>query len=252
MSDAILLRCDGPVATITLNRPEKRNALEIADMRAFAQALADAHARPALRALVVTGAGERAFCSGASLGDVARADWTENPLTALCDGLEAFPLPTICALNGGAYGGGLEIALACDFRVGFPEMRAFIPPARLGIHYEAEGIARLMRVLGPQVARRLLLAAETLEGPALLASGLLDRVTTQDKVAQEAAAMAAEIATLAPLAVQGMKRTIFELGCGALDREAARARIAQAWASEDLQEGLAAMRDKRKAAFNGR
>ncbi len=252
MSDAILLSFDGPTATVTLNRPDKRNALGVADMQALAQALAEVHAREGVRALVLTGAGDRAFCSGAALEDVATADWSDNPLTALCDGIEAFPLPTICACNGGVFGGGVEIAAACDFRIGFSEMKCFIPPARLGIHYEPGGIARAQRLLGVQMTRRMFLLCETFEGPALERAGFLDRVVPQGEVAAEAARMAAELSALAPLAVQGMKRTILELGQGALDAQAARARVAEAWASDDLREGLAAMREKRAPRFQGR
>ncbi len=252
MSDAIRLEIAGPRATITLDRPAKRNALEVADLEAFAGALATAHGAPGLRVLVVTGAGDKAFCSGVALGDVAGQDWSDNPLTALCDGLEQFPLPTICALNGGVYGGGAEIALACDFRIGVEGMACFVPPARLGIHYEPAGIARAMRVLGAQATRRLFLAVETLDAPALLAAGFVDRLAAPDRLAAETDALAERLAALAPLAVQGMKRTIVELAAGRLDEGAARARIAEAWASDDLREGLAAMREKRAPVFTGR
>ena len=118
-------RLDGPIARITLDRPEAHNALDrpaIAELLALLDAWS---ARDDLRALVLTGRG-RSFCAGAALGDVAGADWTDNPLTRLCDALEAFPLPTVAGLNGGVYGGGVELALACDFRVGVAGMRAFV------------------------------------------------------------------------------------------------------------------------------
>lgn len=252
MSDAIALTLDGPVATITLNRPEKRNALEVADLEAFAAALGRAHADPALRVLVVTGAGDKAFCSGVALGDVASQDWADNPLTALCDGLEQFPWPTICALNGGVWGGGAEIALACDFRLGVEGISGFVPPARLGIHYEPAGIARVMRRLGAQAARRIFLAVETFDAAEMLRIGFVDRLVPRDRLEAETAALAARLAGLAPLAVQGMKQTILELSAGTLDTDAARARIAAAWASEDLREGLAAMKEKRAPVFRGR
>jgi enoyl-CoA hydratase/carnithine racemase len=253
MSEAIRLEIDGPVATITLNRPDKRNALEVADLTAFAAALGEAHAEPSLRVLVVTGAGEKAFCSGVALGDVAgAADWGDNPLTALCDGLEQFPWPTICALNGGAYGGGAEIALACDFRIGVEGMACFIPPARLGIHYDAAGIDRVMRRLGAQMARRLFLGCEAFEADALLACGFLDRLLPRADLVGVTAGMAARLSAMAPLAMTGMKRTIHELSAGSLDATAARARVAEAWSSQDLQEALAAMKEKRAPVFRGR
>ena len=142
----ILSKIRGPIGRIVLNRPEAHNALDQAAMRELGGLLADWAGRD-LRALVLTGRG-RSFCAGASLGDVAGQDWSENPLTAACDALEAFPAPTIAALNGGVYGGGVEIALACDFRVGVTGMRAFAPPARLGIHYEPAGVRRAIERLG--------------------------------------------------------------------------------------------------------
>jgi enoyl-CoA hydratase/carnithine racemase len=248
---AIDLSIVGPRATITLNRPEKRNALEVADLRAFAAALARVYETEEVRVLVVTGAGEKAFSSGVALGDVGAQDWSDNPLTALCDGLEQFPLPTVCALNGGVWGGAAEIALACDFRVGVEGMVARVPPAALGVHYEPAGIARAMRRIGAQAARRMFLAAEEFAAPELLRIGFLDKLAPRADLAGEATALADRLATLAPMAVRGMKRTIVELSEGTLDADAARARVAEAWASEDLREGLAAMREKRAPVFKG-
>ena len=250
-ASAVRLALTGARATITLDRPEKLNALSVADLEDFATALGQVHAASEARVLVVTGTGARAFSSGVSLGDVAGADWSDNPLTALCDGLEQFPLPTICALNGGVWGGGAEIALACDFRIGVEGMVCAVPPARLGIHYEPGGIARAMRKLGAQTARRLFLAAEQFDDKALLALGFVDRLVAPQALAAAVDALADRIAGLAPLAVQGMKQTIVELAENRLDGEAARARIAQAWASADLREGLAAMKEKRAPQFRG-
>ena len=154
-------RLDGAIGRIVLDRPEAHNALDRAAMEAFAAALDDWTGAAALRAVVVTGRG-RSFCAGASLGDVGGGGWDDNPLTRLCDALEAFPVPTVAALNGGAYGGGVEIALACDFRVGVTGMRAFAPPAKLGIHYEPAGIRRAIDRLGSQAARRMFLLARDL------------------------------------------------------------------------------------------
>ena len=249
---AIRLSLAPPRATVTLDRPDKRNALEVADLRAFAAALAEVFARDDIRVLVVTGTGDRAFSSGVSLGDVGAQDWSDNPLTALCDGLEQFPLPTICALNGGVWGGGAEIALACDFRIGVAGMVCAVPPARLGIHYEPAGIARAMRRVGGQAARRMFLAAESFDAAELLRIGFVDRLVSPDRLAAETDALAERLAGLAPLAVQGMKRTIVELAEDRLDAAAAAGRVAAAWGSADLREGLAAMAQKRPPRFTGR
>ena len=241
---------DGPVARITLNRPEAHNALDQAAMAGLTARLADWSGRDDLRVLVLTGRG-RSFCAGAALGDVAGADWTDNPLTRLCDTLEAFPVPTIAALNGGAYGGGVELALACDFRLGVTGMRAFVPPARLGIHYEPAGIARAIDRLGSQLTRRMFLLAESFDAEGLLAAGFLDHLVAPDALEARAAGMATAISGLAPLAVRGMKRTIVELTRGSLDAAAARRRIAACFASADHAEGLAAQRERRPPLFTG-
>ena len=119
---------DGPVARITLDRPAAHNALDRAALAELLAVLDDWASRDDIRALVLTGRG-RSFCAGAALGDVGASDWTDNPLTRFCDALETIPLPTVAGLNGGAYGGGVELALACDFRIGVEGMRAFVPPA---------------------------------------------------------------------------------------------------------------------------
>jgi enoyl-CoA hydratase/carnithine racemase len=244
-------RVDGAVARLVLDRPEAHNALDRPAIAELLALLEDWAGRADLRALVLTGRG-KSFCAGVALGDVAGADWTDNPLTRLCDALEAFPLPTVAALNGGVYGGGVELALACDFRVGVTGMRAFVPPARLGIHYEPAGIARAIDRLGSQAARRLFLLAESFDAEALLALGFLDQLVAPEALDARVGEIAATLAGLAPLAVQGMKRTIVELGRGRLDEAAARARVAACFASADHAEGLAAQREKRPPRFTGR
>jgi len=241
---------DGAVARITLDRPEAHNALDAAAMAAIASTLAGWSGRDDLRALIVTGRG-RSFCAGAALGEMAGTDWSDNPLTRLCDALEAFPTPTIAALNGGVYGGGVELALACDFRIGVAGMRAFVPPARLGIHYEPAGIARAIDRLGSQMARRMFLLAESFDAESLADRGFLDFLVEPGALEARAADLAATISGLAPQAVRGMKRTIVELTRGTLDAEAARARIAACFASADHAEGLAAQRERRAPRFTG-
>lgn len=243
---------DGPVGRIILNRPEAHNALDVSSIEALGRVLDEWRGRDDLRAVILTGRG-RSFCAGASLGDVAGGGFGgANPLTALCTALEAFPVPVVAGLNGGVYGGGVELALACDFRVGAEGMRAFIPPARLGLHYEPAGIARAVDRLGSQMARRLFLRAETFGADALLAAGFVDELAPMEQVETRATEIAREIAALAPLAIRGMKRTIREIVAGAVDEAAARERIAACFASEDHTEGLAAQKEKRPPRFTGR
>ena len=131
-------------------------------------------------------------------------------------------------------------------------MRAFAPPARLGIHYEPAGIARAIERLGAQAARRIFLFAETFEAEALLRLGFIDELVPPEALEERVEAIARGVAGLAPLAVRGMKRTIRELVRGELDAAAARDRIRTAFASEDHAEGLRAQREKRPPVFTGR
>ena len=249
--NTIHLEINSPIARLTLARPAQHNALSMVELSALQEALLAIEGDKSLRAVILTGQG-RSFCAGASLGDVADQDYTDNPFTALCDRLEGLALPVICALNGGVYGGGVDLALACDFRIGVPEMKMFFPPARLGIHYEASGLSRTISRLGLQTAKRLLLRAEIYQGDELLKIGFLDEIVPATDLMGRAERMASDIVALAPLAVQGMKQTLNELAAGNADRDTVRARILTCWSSDDLKEGLAASKEKRPPNFKGK
>lgn len=247
----IRLETEGAVARITLDAPHTHNALDRGALAVLGGEIERAAATEGVRVLVLTGTG-RSFCSGAKLDDVSTADWTENPLTQLCDRLERLDLPTVCALNGGVYGGGVEIALSCDFRIGVEGMRMFVPAARLGIHYPPEGLRRAERLLGLRATRAIFLLAESFDDRTLADLGFLDRLVPAEGLAAAVADLTARLSGLAPLAVQGMKRTLRELGEGTLDGDAARARMARCFASRDHAEGMAAQREKRPPRFTGR
>ena len=131
MADALIYAREGMRATITLNRPDKHNALELDDLPALEALLGRAEAEAGLRVLILTGTGEKSFCSGVTIGDIAGTDWRETPLGRLTMRMERVRVPTIAALNGGVYGGAVDLALACDFRIGVSGMALSIPPATL-------------------------------------------------------------------------------------------------------------------------
>jgi enoyl-CoA hydratase/carnithine racemase len=249
---AIRHRIDGAVATLTLNRPERHNSLDTADLALFGTILSQVSDNASVKAIILTGGDAKSFCSGASISDLDRSDWKGGPLERLVGQLEDMAVPTICALNGGVYGGGVEIALACDFRIAVDGVRCFVPPARLGIHYPVSGLKRFVSRVGLNAAKRLLLGVEELDATEMLRLGLVDRLVPKDELMPAAEALAARIAALAPLAVQGMKRTLNEIARGELDAAAAEARVARCWTSADHAEGKRAFAEKRAARFEGR
>ncbi len=245
----LLLSVTNGCATLTLNRPERHNSLSQEDMVALRDALVELDKDQSLRVLVLTGAGEKSFCSGAFLNEVADRSFKGNPFEDLTDTLENFRLPTICALNGSVYGGGGEVSLCCDFRIGVEGMRMFVPPSRLGIHYPEKGLMRMITRVGLSAAKRIILAVETFDAQAMLQMGFIDYLVPRDQLADRTRQLAQDIAALAPLSVQTMKRSLNELARSEADSEAIKARIAQCWNSQDHKEAVRAMAEKRTPNF---
>jgi enoyl-CoA hydratase/carnithine racemase len=244
MTALFSLRAEGPVATITLDRPERHNVITAADLPTLDESLSQIEGEAGLRVLVLTGAGDKTFCSGFDIGAIGDTDWSENPLDRALDRLEDLPIPTICALNGGVYGGGADLALACDFRIG-------VRPARLGVHYHIGGLRRFVQRLGLGPAKRLLMAAETFDDATLLEIGYLDHLVTREELAARTAGLADEIAALAPLALRGMKQSLNRIARGSLDPKAAHAVMLACLRSADFAEGAAAYAEKRTPRFTG-
>jgi enoyl-CoA hydratase/carnithine racemase len=248
----IRLERDGPVAHIILDRPEQHNALRAEEVAAFREFLDDLESDGEARVLLLSGSGDRTFCSGASLDQMESGEMSGAVFDTLTDRLTHLRLPTVCALNGNVYGGGAELALCCDFRIGAPGMRLSVPAARLGVCYPVGGLGRYVRRLGLATAGRILLANEEMDGRELYRIGFLSHLVDRDHVLPEATALAGRLADLAPLSVQGMKRIMLRISEGALDAEEAERLIARAAESEDVREGLRAARERRDPKFRGR
>jgi enoyl-CoA hydratase/carnithine racemase len=244
------------VGIATIDRPERRNAL---NAELCAQLLSHLEAERELRAVVITGAGDKAFCAGADL--VVRAEDTAEPgggdtfrpaFERLLEAIVECPAPVLAAVNGAAIGAGLQLAVACDLRIGAFGATFSIPAARLGVFLSAANVHRLAALVGQGAARDILLAARTLDVDEAAAVGLVQRRAHDAR--DTALELAAEIAELAPLTVQGHKRALNIL-LGDVGAEAAdemRALEARAFSSRDLQEGLAAFSEKRAPRFEGR
>ena len=242
-------------ATITLNRPAHHNRLHVEDLLALQHHFAALQADPGVRLLVLTGSG-RSFCSGFHLGDFDHQPDAPGAGPRLfeetVDALEALAVPSICRLNGSVFGGATDLALACDFRVGVTGMQLRMPAARLGLHYYPSGLRRYVSRLGLAAAKRLFLLAEAVDADDLRTLGYLDRLVPPGQLDATVQAMADALAAGAPLALRGMKQSLDEIARGDFHLSALREREAVCAASADLQEGRAAMAEKRAPKFSGR
>ena len=248
---------EGRIAWLTMDRPDAANALSKALVADLGAALAALQADPPV--LILTGAGEKAFCAGADLKERRAMSLDETraflgALNAMVDALAAHPQPVVAALNGAAYGGGLELALACDLRVAAEGIELGLPEVRLGIIPGAGGTQRLARACGVAVAKELILTGRRVPAARARELGLLSAVVPAAELRAEALRWATEIATAGPLAVAQAKAAI-DAGFGQ-PLEAAlaveRAAYEVVLASEDRNEGLRAFAEKRKPNFTGK
>jgi enoyl-CoA hydratase len=249
-----LLTTDGSRATIRLNRPRHLNRLQPEDLKALLKLFDRIEADPAIRVLVLTGTG-RAFSAGYDLGSVAERAAGAHERTAgstfeiVVNRLEDLPVPTICRLNGGVYGGSTDLALACDFRIGVDTCEMFMPAARLGLHYYKSGIRRYVTLLGIENAKRLFLTAERIDAREMLRIGYLTAMVPPETLDEEVEALASQLAGNAPIAMRGMKRTINEIARGQLDEAAADRRAQESMYSAEVKEGVRAFTEKRPPKF---
>ena len=246
------LSIEGRIAKIILDRPEQHNAIEAQDVACLRAHLATVGAHPEARVLVLTGSGTATFCSGASLPQIETGELSGEIFGALADDLAAVRVPSICALNGSAFGGGTELALCCDFRIGVTGSRMSVPAAKLGLCYPLAGLRRYVAALGAGVATRLLVGAEEMGADEMLRVGFLHRLAAPSELEAATRDLAARWAGLAPLAVQAMKRIIHDLAAGTVDEARARALIGRCATSEDFREGVRARREGRPPYFRGR
>ena len=235
----------GAVAVATIDRPERRNALNTSMVEELSEVLGAAVSAGA-RALVLTGAGGH-FCAGADLTGV-EDDRFRMALGTLLRALGAAPLVAIAAVEGAALGAGSQLAVACDLRVATPDARFGIPAAKLGLMVDQWTVRRLTRMAGEGTARAMLLAAEEVDGTAALRLGLVQRAGGLE----EALAWAETIAGLAPLTVAGHKLALERQDQEGAPDEAVDAAVRRAWSSDDLAEGMAAFRERRRPEFRGR
>ncbi len=236
---------DEAVTTIELQRPERRNALNSQLVDELREAVEKAGAAD-VRAIVLTGRGT-VFCAGADLsGDAFAADYPDK-LIALHKTIDEFPMPVIGAINGPAIGAGLQLAMICDLRVVAPEAFFQFPTAKYGLALDNWSIRRLSSLAGYGRSRAMLLAAEKLTADMALQTGMANRIGTL----ADAQNWAAEIAALAPLALQHAKRVLNDDGAYQEQWPTHKELFDQAWASQDVIEAQVARVEKRPPSFRG-
>jgi enoyl-CoA hydratase/carnithine racemase len=260
MSELVLVeRDDRGVARVTLNRPEARNALSLATNRQLAEIAAELEADRAVRAVVLAGAGDKAFCAGADLKErkgVAAED--SGPyIDAISGGINAWArlsVPTVAAVNGFAFGGGMELALACDFRVASESAQFGLTEVRLGIMPGAGGSQRLPRLIGVARAKDLVLRGRRIGAAEALAVGLVSSVVPAAELDAAVDEIVTDLLACAPLSLRQAKKAIdrgVEVGIDEglrIERDCYDVTLF----SEDRDEGLLAFAEKRPPRFRGR
>jgi enoyl-CoA hydratase len=244
------------IATITVDRPDVKNALDRETVDACRLALGDAAANAGVGVLIITGAGESSFVSGADINDI-RARGRDDGLAAINSSLfaeiERFPRPTIAAVNGYALGGGCELALACDLRIASETARFGQPELGLGIIPGAGATQRLPRIVGMGWAKHLIFTGEIIDAKQALAIGLVTAVTPAAQLQIRARELAKKVLRQGPLAARLAKIALNASARVDLDSGLLIETLAQAicYASEDKQEGTSAFLEKRKPKFKG-
>ncbi|HUF33811.1 MAG TPA: enoyl-CoA hydratase [Acidimicrobiales bacterium] len=241
----IHLAIDEQVAVVTIDRPERRNAVDHEALEQLREAVSSALESRA-RALVLTGAGGH-FCAGADLTTLEDVGFTVV-LREVLDLLAGVPIATVAAVEGAALGLGTQLAVSCDLRVATPDARFGIPAAKLGLMVDARTLQRLKSLAGDGPTRAMLLAAESIDGASAHRLGLVQRLGTP----ADAVAWAHEISALAPLTIAGTKAMLDRLEPPPADDEVIAGAFARAWGSADLREGQAAFHERRSPRFEGR
>jgi enoyl-CoA hydratase/carnithine racemase len=256
----MLASVQGGVGTITFNNPEKRNAMSMEMWVGMGEILAIFNADPSLRAVILTGAGDKAFVSGADIsqfdrnrGDaVAQQDY-DRLTRAGRDAYAAFPKPIIAKIRGFCLGGGLAIAMQADLRIAADTALFGIPAARLGISYSFASLRMLVNLVGPAEARMLLYTAERIGAAEARSIGLINRCVPESELDATVDRLAATLADNAPLSVLSMKQTITQAirDETLYDKALVDANMALCFNSEDYKEGRAAFKEKRRPVFRG-
>lgn len=260
-SDKMLKEKTGAIGWMTFNNPERHNAVSLEMWEAAASILADFADDDDIRVIVVTGAGGKAFVSGADISKFESERASKEAVahynsvsSAAFTHLEKSHKPTIAMINGFCIGGGLAVAVSCDIRICSEKSQFGIPAARLGLGYAFDGLRRLVGIVGPAFAKEIMFSADRFDSGRAVATGLVNRVVAEDDLKTTVSELAETIAGNAPLTVAAAKRIIGEIqkDAGDRDMEMCRNVVQACFDSEDYVEGRTAFMEKRKPNFQGR
>ena len=260
-TDKMLARKDGRVGYVIFNNPERLNAVSM-DMWQATRTILDGYARDdEIRVVVITGAGGKAFVSGADISKFDSERATQegvaayNKVTELAyAGIHDFPKPTIAMINGYCIGGGLGLAVSCDMRICSDKSRFAVPAAKLGLGYDHPGLRRLIDVVGASFAKEIFFTARQFDAEEARVMGLVNRVLPEEKLEAYVKDYADAIAANAPLTISSVKLIVGEFLKDESSRDLARAAesVKRCFDSSDYVEGRTAFMEKRKPVFTGR
>lgn len=253
----VIFKEDGAVATLMINRPEKRNALTagcLAEMRSILKALSLRDRPPVV---VLRGAGDKAFCAGYDLSELPGPDdlMASPPLEETLLAIEAYPYPVLAMIMGQALGGGCELAVACDLRFAGKGAVMGMPPAKLGLVYPYQGYRRFLRLLGLSGTSELFFTGRRCNADECLALGLVNRVIEDDKLEVYVYDTALEISENAPLSIMGTKKALRVISSYPRldkgDEDELNLLFLRSIASNDMAEAKKAFLERRKPLFRG-
>lgn len=240
------------VGVLILNSPKRRNALK-SEAMLLIRDLLHREAESDIYALIISGEGD-VFCSGADFSEIISIigknrkdqELQSNDMSKLCDSIQNFPHLTVCALNGSAYGGGVEIACACDFRISVSNIEIIIPPAKIGIHYHPSGIRRFLNIFGQAVTKKLLLTATKMSEKELKDVGFFDQIIGDgEDVIEKALSFIKQCEELSSEAVSGMKLSINDIIMDSVDAKSLDSRIDKALKSQYLEQRIKLIKEKK-------